>query len=262
MKKLLLFVACVLCTTIMSAQEQKMKQKVQLKNGTEIIGYVAPQSDGSYVVQNKDGDIFYYTSAEIKKIVEMEEVKVKTVKVKDTPATKVNATPAEHSLKTKGYMGMVNGLLGTDVGVTMVNGYRFSQHFYLGFETGIAFDGLEDGEIGIPLGLYMMSEFSKKRVSMFADFRAGAHYNMYQGVALPYGIISLGVRARTRKNPNRAMWYGLFFGFREYEYFYSDYHYDSYFDYSSGEYYYDSYYTTEYDSYINPNIGFKIAFSF
>lgn len=204
MKKVL-FIACILCALTLSAQEHKNKQKIQLKDGTEIIGYVAPQGDGSYVIENEAGDIFFYTAAEIRKIVEIQDVKVKTVKIKET------ATPSDY--KTKGYMGIVNGYIGSAMGATIVNGYRFSPHFYLGIETGFGVN--PDFYGGIPLNIYMMSEFSKKRVSMFADFSGGAFMEFFTGVPMPQCSFTLGVRTRMRKNARLAMWYGLNLGMRE-----------------------------------------------
>ncbi|MBE6231542.1 MAG: hypothetical protein E7117_04145 [Bacteroidales bacterium] len=234
MKKILLIIACVLCALVVSAQEQKVKQKVHLKDGTEIIGYVALQPDGSYVVQNESGDMFYYTAPEIKKIIEIEDVKVKTVKLKEK-----NETVPVVEYKGKGYMGMVGLALGISEVITMVNGYRFSPHFYLGFEAGIGYNTMAYG-VGIPLNLYLMSEFSKKRVAMFASLSGGCFFSISNEVAAPQAMITLGVRTRMRKNPNLAMWYGLQGGVSQ--------HYD------------DDGYT--YFTYMAPEVALKLAFSF
>lgn len=236
MKKVLLFIACILCALTLSAQEQKIKQKIQLKDGTEIIGYVAPQGDGSYVIENEAGDIFFYTAAEIRKIVEIQDVKVKTVKAKEVPTPKT-ATPSDY--KTKGYMGIVNGYIGNALGATIINGYRFSPHFYLGIETGFRVDPEFSG--CIPLNIYMMSEFSKKRVSMFADFSGGALMSIGSDEPYPQCSLTLGVRNRMRKNARLAMWYGLNLGVSTYyEY-----------DFENGSH------DTTY-----PTINVKVAFSF
>ena len=212
MKKLYLLYACLLCAVVMSAQTTKIKNQVILTNGTEIIGYVAPQPDGSYVVETEAGDMFYYSGSEIKKIIVLGENKVKVETAKDSKTS--NNLPAEY--KSKGYMGIVGATLGTTQGVSIINGYRFSPHFYLGFETGIKAFMLLDEEPAIPLNLYFMSEFSKKRVAMFADLRAGmlGVLDYYYGFFFtPEVSLTLGVRNRFRKNPNKAMWYGINFGF-------------------------------------------------
>lgn len=210
MKKLYLLYACLLCAVVMSAQTTKIKNQVILTNGTEIIGYVAPQPDGSYVVETEAGDMFYYSGSEIKKIIVLGENKVKVETAKDSKTS--NNLPVEY--KSKGYMGIVGATLGTTQGVSIINGYRFSPHFYLGFETGIKAFMLLDEEPAIPLNLYFMSEFSKKRVAMFADLRAGMLSVFDHGFFFtPEVSLTLGVRNRFRKNPNKAMWYGINFGY-------------------------------------------------
>lgn len=210
MKKLYLLYACLLCAVVMSAQTTKIKNQVILTNGTEIIGYVAPQPDGSYVVETEAGDMFYYSGSEIKKIIVLGENKVKVETAKDSKTS--NNLPVEY--KSKGYMGIVGATLGTTQGVSIINGYRFSPHFYLGFETGIKALMVSDGEPAIPLNLYFMSEFSKKRVAMFADLRAGMLSVFDHGFFFtPEVSLTLGVRNRFRKNPNKAMWYGINFGY-------------------------------------------------
>lgn len=242
MKNLLVFVLCTCFAIGMQAQNQKVKQKVQLKDGTEIIGYVAPQADGSYVIQNEAGDMFFYTGAEIKKIVEIEEAKVKTIEKKDKSVNSkepVSATSGKE-YKKKGYMGIVSGHIGSALSVSIINGYRFSPHFYLGIETGVGFDILLETPQVPSINLYLMSEFSKKRVAMFADLSGGIYYDIWEGAVNPQAALTLGVRNRFRKNPNHAMWWGLNFGIRGWEY----------------------YFEGEYQGGFGPTICAKIAFSF
>lgn len=210
MKKIYLLYACLLCAVVMSAQTTKIKNQVILTNGIEIIGYVAPQPDGSYVVETEAGDMFYYSGSEIKKIIVLGENKVKVETAKDSKTS--NNLPVEY--KSKGYMGIVGATLGTAQGVSIINGYRFSPHFYLGFETGIKALYYFDEEPVIPLNLYFMSEFSKKRVAMFADLRAGMLCGFLRKSTYGFeGSLTLGVRNRFRKDPNKAMWYGINFGY-------------------------------------------------
>lgn len=206
MKNLLTFIACILCAVSLSAQDQKkVKKTVTLNDGTEISGYVAKQSDGSYLIENETGDIFYYTAAEVKGI-------------------NVN------SPRQNGYMGMVNVLLGSPMGVSIINGYRFSPQIYLGLETGLnatslpyAIYGIYGETMHIPLNVYFQYVFSKKQKSMFIDTSIGMNilplvgddYNSdgptsYR--AFPVGAnfaVTFGIKNTIRQNQKLSMWYGL-----------------------------------------------------
>lgn len=241
MKKLFVIIASLLLTVAAGAQTEKVKQRVELKNGNEVVGYVAEQSDGSYLVETESGDMFFYSASEIKKIVEIDDVKVKTVKLKDKPDEKGSYEKSANTTayKTKGYMGMVSGVFGMDFGISVINGYRFSPHFYLGLGVGVGY-GLIMETIHTPeINIYMMSEFSKKRVAMFADLTCGFNYDLYEETMNAQSSITFGVRNRFKKNPNKAMWWGLNFGIRGYSYYY--------------EYY---------ESGVTPTLCAKIAYSF
>lgn len=137
-------------------------------------------------------------------------------------------------------MGIVSGHIGSALSVSIINGYRFSPHFYLGIETGVGFDILLETPQVPSINLYLMSEFSKKRVAMFADLSGGIYYDIWEGAVNPQAALTLGVRNRFRKNPNHAMWWGLNFGIRGWEY----------------------YFEGEYQGGFGPTICAKIAFSF
>ena len=128
------------------------------------------------------------------------QVKGKTVKVK------APQQGMPDGYKTKGYLGMVSGFLGTDNGVSIINGYRFSPHFSMGLETGFAAN-VANG-LGLPLNLHIISEFGKKRIAMFADLNTGMFAAIDYG-AVPQMALTLGCRVRMRNNPRYAMWYGL-----------------------------------------------------
>lgn len=208
MKNLLTFIACILCAVSLSAQDQKkVKETVTLNDGTEISGYVAKQSDGSYLIENESGDMFYYTAAEIKE---------------------VKKFMAEYG-KEKGYMGMVNVLLGSPMGVSIINGYRFSPQIYLGLETGLNATSLPYaiwdiyGEtMHIPLNVYFQYVFSKKQKSMFIDTSIGMNIlplvddDYYNGDMrcrdFPVGAnfaVTFGIKNTIRQNQKLSMWYGL-----------------------------------------------------
>lgn len=209
MKNLLTFIACILCAVNLSAQDQKkVKETVTLNDGTVISGYVAKQSDGSYLIENESGDMFYYTAAEIKE---------------------VKKFMAEYG-KEKGYMGMVNVLLGSPMGVSIINGYRFSPQIYLGLETGLnatslpyAIYDIYGETMHIPLNVYFQYVFSKKQTSIFIDTSIGMNilplvgddYNSDDPTsyrAFPVGAnfaVTFGVKNTIRQNQKLSMWYGL-----------------------------------------------------
>lgn len=231
MKKIVIMIVALVSCIVMSAQDVKVKSKVELKNGNEVVGYITEQSDGSYLVETEAGDMFFYSASEIKKIVEIENMKVKTVKLTDKP---------QIDYRSKGYMGMVSGLFGTNTGISIINGYRFSPHFFLGVETGVGYATLAEIIQTPKVNLYLMSEFSKKRVAMFADLSCGLYFDLDSEAASPQATVTLGVRNRFKRNPNLAMWWGLNLGMLSYVYYWEDY----------------------YEEGFIPAVSLKIAFSF
>jgi len=163
-------------------------------------------------------------------------VKVKHANIEDT-GTKTGGIP-EYK---KGYMGMAGVYGGSQSMVSTVQGYRFSPHFYAGLETGIGGYGLffgNHGFLGIPLSLHIASEFTKKKVSMFVDASIGIFTPIEGWDPYRQGVITLGVRVKMIKNPNLAMWYGIYTGIRE-----------------------DNTPESAHDT-ITPQLGAKVAFSF
>lgn len=242
MKKLCFIISVLLCT-MASAQEQKVRQKVVLRNGTELNGYVMGQPDGGYIIETDMGDVFYYTASEIRRIVSVDADKAEMTS--DEVGSKRKSRNEPVYFKRKGYMGIVSVWGGDGVSVAMVNGYRFSPHFYMGVETGFGYC-IENGP-GIPMNLYLMSEFSKKRTSMYVDFSIGA-FAAFSSDFVFQTTLTLGGRTRMRKNPDCAIWYGLNIGLRQYWYGYTT-------DYGH-------YVGHNYDTDWFPVIGPKISFSF
>lgn len=64
-KALLILVACML--SIIAMAQDKKEMKLELKNGSTLTGMVTVQQDGSYILENTSGDIFYFEASEVKK---------------------------------------------------------------------------------------------------------------------------------------------------------------------------------------------------
>lgn len=68
MRKVCILIVAVLVSLSLSAQETKSLSTVILNNGMSINGYVEPQADGGYKVTSESGDVFYYSSSDVKRI--------------------------------------------------------------------------------------------------------------------------------------------------------------------------------------------------
>lgn len=231
MKRITIFIAALASCLVMSAQDVKVKSRVELKGGkADVVGYAELQSDGGYVVETESGDVFYYSPAEIKKVTQLEVDRVETVKVK-----KANGDRS----KTKGYMGIVEAglgyykvdtnfsVLGADpysdsegaIGgsLSVINGYRFSPHFYVGL--GIGFDVDYYRGIDFPVFLHLRTEFTKKRISPYLAFSGGflIPFNYDSGFYLEGAF---GIRSHCKKHG--SMWYGLTASILQGSYSYND----------------------------------------
>lgn len=207
MKKLLMIIVGLFVMMAANAQTSDHMSRLTLKDGLEMVGYLTEQEDGNYLLQTAAGDVFYYFGHEVTKIKEVPNVG-----------------------KRKGWMGIAS--LGAEVifiGATakVAYGYRFSPHFFMGLETGFVALGpwdrddyyyeydyyyhrspYEGNGFSIPIGLYIMSEFSKRQTSMYASLAGGVNRNTDSGYQSPYLDVTIGFRKRM-KDPNHAMWYGL-----------------------------------------------------
>lgn len=222
MKRIAIVIAALASCLVMSAQDLKMKSRLELKGGkADVVGYAELQSDGGYVVETESGDIFYYSASEIKKITPLEADGAERVKTKKTHADRS---------KTKGYMGIIeagvglsnsygytlsrddNNIAGYDAdeyygaggSVSIINGYRFSPHFYMGLGAGWEVD--LDNVISFPIYLHMRTEFTKKKVSPYIALSGGYVLPyLYSGGYFLEG--ALGLRAHCKRHG--SMWYGL-----------------------------------------------------
>lgn len=64
-KTLLILIACLL--PLMAMAQEKKEMKLELKNGTTLTGLVTVQQDGSYILENTSGDVFYFDASEVRK---------------------------------------------------------------------------------------------------------------------------------------------------------------------------------------------------
>ncbi len=222
MKKLFLIILGLFCAILLSAQTDKTKCKIELKDGSVLIGYVAQQADGSYVVESESGDIFYYTANEIRRITEL--VK-ENVRIESSKSDKRSVKGKE-----KGYLGMVNIGVGV-AGVTyygygeygdytesytepvlsahFINAYRFSPFFALGLGVGVEYD--DDRAISIPVYANTLFEFSRKRVSPYLSLGFGVQYiTGYEEIA-PFTDLSFGLNFI--KKSGNTFGVGLSFGY-------------------------------------------------
>lgn len=210
MKKFALFIAALASCLVMSAQDVKVKSRVELKGGkAAVTGYAELQADGGYVVETESGDIFYYSASEIKKVTVLEENAGQNVKVKKT---KTLPDVSSDRSKTRGYMGILEAGLGLPTGITMTNGFRFSQHFYLGVGMGLNVDALEE-IIAIPLYLHLRTEFTKRKVAPYFAVSLGTTYDIDEEIG-PYLEGAFGIRTYCKKHG--SMWFGLAGGYNLY----------------------------------------------
>ena len=66
MKKLLMLIL-VLAGVSLAASAQNL-MTVDLTNGNTLTGYVSQQADGGYLVETTDGDTFYFSSSEVRRV--------------------------------------------------------------------------------------------------------------------------------------------------------------------------------------------------
>ena len=68
MKKIVILIILFLVPVLALAQE-KVVNRVELKNGTNLIGVVQVQSDGSYQVETTSGDVLVFPPSEVNRVV-------------------------------------------------------------------------------------------------------------------------------------------------------------------------------------------------
>jgi len=205
MKKLfVVFVTLVSCL-MLNAQEKRVKSLVELNGSKDsLFGYVSQYPDGSYLVETDAADIFYFSASEVKRV-------------------------SAISLKSKGYMGLVEAGVGYPSGsISVVNGYRFSPMFFLGLGVGYRLVGDISGNC-IPIFLQARTELSRRirKVAPYIALNLGVAYihnyvqydynpwtydytAIVESIGDPMVDFTFGLRSDCRKHG--AMWYGICFG--------------------------------------------------
>lgn len=223
MKRIAVIIAVLASCLVMSAQDAKVKSRIELKGGkADVVGYAQLQDDGGYVVETESGDVFYYSASEIKKITDLEATKSKEEKVKASKRAPYDF--GNDRSKKKGYMGIVEAGIGLnsynwgysengdyhetsyidpELSLSIINGYRFSPHFYAG--VGIGFNNTVN-DFSLPLFLHLRSEFTKRRTSPYIALSGGVVLN---GGAFLEGALGL----RTHLKKHGSLFYGLSVGY-------------------------------------------------
>lgn len=68
MKRFLMLVLALAGFTLAASAQNGELMSVDLTNGTTLSGYVTQQSDGGYLVQTAEGDTFYYSASEVRRV--------------------------------------------------------------------------------------------------------------------------------------------------------------------------------------------------
>ncbi len=250
MKKLLLLFA-ILAGISFHCVAQNYTEVVYLKNGSIIRGVIIEQvPNSSLKIQTADGNIFVFSMAEVEKITK--------------EATLANPSKYEKPGKTKsrlkGYKGFIETGYVFDVSdyntnrfaLSTTHGYQFNDYLFAGGGLGINLysdlndnwndnwnDDLSNSSYSIPMYFTFRANFTKNRITPFADINTGYTAGDIQGAFVTIGI---GVRFSLAKK--MAINLKLEYAYQEIVYNYE----------------YEHYYNYEYDS--TDGIGIKLGFEF
>lgn len=194
MKKVFFIILGLFCAIMLSAQTDKTKCKIELKDGSVLIGYVAQQSDGSYVVESESGDIFYYTANEIRRIIELGK---DNVQIERSQSGMLYV-----GKKEKKYHGMVSGGVGISndpwggekeliISAHYIFSYRFSPSFSLGLGVGVEYD--DTRFFSIPVYANVLYKFSNKRVSPYISLGFGGQLPIEDLIFGPFLDATIGL---------------------------------------------------------------------
>lgn len=67
MKRVITMIVLMSLTVVCFCQE-RIKQVLELRNGTSVTGFVMQQEDGSYLLETDSGDVLFYTSSEVRSL--------------------------------------------------------------------------------------------------------------------------------------------------------------------------------------------------
>ena len=180
MKKI--FFLAVLSIVIASAANAQgaMQDVVYLKNGSVIRGIIIEQvPNESIKIETREGNIFVYKMEEVSKF-------TKETMPQQHRYVGYSGGQSQYNPKYNGYMGTIQFGYGVGidkykasrVNLNLINGYKFSPHYYMGAGMGLNYYfSYED--YTVPLFLYLRSDFLKSDASPFFSMSAG--YNVFLG---------------------------------------------------------------------------------
>ncbi len=186
MKNLLLLVVFLLFSGGVSAKGRNV-DIIHLKNGAKIQGQIVSLTPGEKVTINTtSGHIFEYDFSEVSKIINKEQInKLKSFEERDK----------------SGYYGTVQMGMGLGFGyirdvawpsISVINGYRFNNHFILGLGVGVNFRMIHYGDnTDTPIPIFIhgrVNLLSGKTTPYIAQdygysINAGRHIESSLGVA-------------------------------------------------------------------------------
>lgn len=196
MKKLLLLLTLLLSISTYVAA-QNYTEVVYLKNGSIIKGVIIEQVPNvSLKIKTSDGSLIICKMDEVSKITKEELYDSEEQYYRGERHTKDFRRGARVTLK--GYKGFVdagylfdtNDNSSSKLEVTTSHGYQFNNYFYLGGGTGVSYYGDRD-LIGVPVFLDFRANFINKKITPFADVKAGYTAGDIEGV---YTTAAVGVR--------------------------------------------------------------------
>ena len=244
MKKLLLLVI-MLVSASMYCTAQNYKEVVYLKNGSIIKGVIIEQIPNvSLKIKTGDGSLIICQMDEVEKITK--EVVYRNDNQNTYRKSAKNTLRGYKGFVDFGYVGDVSDYNASKVGVTTSHGYQFNNYLFLGGGVGLDyFTELES--VSVPMFANFRANFINKKVTPFADLKAGYSVGDVQGA-----MVTLGVGVRFSISEKKAINLKL-------EYNYQEYVDSGDYVFSSGDYHYASSWDSTYDF---TGIGLKIGFEF
>ncbi len=194
MKKLFTTLLILMVFAASAIAQSNYEEVVYLKNGSVIRGIIVEFVPGVSLKIKSGTNVFFYKIEEIEKI------------TREIPEKGSGANGAgDYGFKSKGFgasyeMGFI-AFPGdfTAFSMVLVNGYRFSPHFFMGLGIGAE---LASGFVSVPAYLDFRAYFLKSRLTPYFDLGLG--YNMWSaGGGVLHGFMAspaFGVRvALTQK---------------------------------------------------------------
>lgn len=171
MNKPILFLLCLMISTVIMSQEVQYEDVVYLKNGSVIRGMIMEQVPGQTVtIKTADRNIFVFEVVDIEKITK-EEIPASSTQESKAPRSGIYAG------KQKGFEGTVDLLLAIQLewgdpvmGMHAVAGYRFFPQLFIGGGAGVE---MYPDETMVPLMFQVRTDFIEAKVTPFFLMNAG-----------------------------------------------------------------------------------------